>query len=541
MLASKIKLPLLLFILFYKTTTAQNLTKSLFPAQLEEYNTQKKIELLTKKAGELKEQNISESIIYYKYALELAENNKHLKNALYLAYQLADIFKSSCNYHYALKYYVRYGEIADQLDDDRARGVSNYYQGDMYLIQNDRKKAEYFFLKSCDFFEIQNCYTDLSNVYNSLGVLYSKSNLDKALQVYGKAFKLESKYGSQSKCALILNNIACNHLTIQKLDQAKIKLDSALSLVKSNDTETLSYIYCNYGEYYQMKKKYKLAEEFYLKSIDLKLQLYPFKKIHETYLLLSNLYEETGNYKNALSSFKQYKTIQDSINKLNNIELFHKQEFEQNLKQLEHNNDIEILNQKRKDLLYRILIIASFLFVLVLMSAILYRKKIQYNKIKLSKENKTLKENLLLEKLESKNKELTSKAILLSERNDLIKSVSEKLDSCKSKLKKSNVDIIQEIINDLNSNVNEKQWEDFQQNFNNQHPDFYKNLLHEFPTLSPKELKMCSFLKLNMTSKEIALITHMTINSVEVSRSRLRKKLALSNSNISLFVFLSKY
>lgn len=546
MLSFKIKFILITIScgLFLKVGSAQNSSKaeSLFQIQLEEYDDPKRIDLLITKASELKIKNADESILYYKFALELAENKGQLSKALHIAYQLADIFKLSNSLHYALKYYMKYGELASSIGDKRCVGVSYYYQGEIYFLQNSFEDAKHYYLKASELFKNLNCYSSLSDSYNYLGLLYYKTDLNKALEYYQKAYGLESQYGTRSKSSLFLNNIACIHMYKNEFDMAKSKLDSAFSIAYNNDNlETLSYIYSSYGEYYQGKKQFKLSESFYLKSIGLHRQLSHTEEVYQTNLLLSGLYEGMGNFKGALSLYKQHKIIQDSIIKINKSKLFHRQKFEQNLRQLEHSNKTQFLNQKRKDLYYIIFTISIFIFLLIILISIVFKRRIEGKKIQLSEENKSLKENLLMEKIENKNKELTSKAILLSERNDLIKNVSEKLNSCKSKLKQSNVEIIQNVINDLNSNVTEKQWDDFQQNFNSLHPMFYKELLSDFPTLSPKELKLCSFLKLNMTSKEIALVTHMTTNSVEVSRSRLRKKLNLSRSSLSLFVFLSRY
>lgn len=513
-------------------------TGSSFQIQLEEYDVEKKIEILTQKASELRSHNLNEAILYYKFALELAQNHNHLKSALFVAYDLADIFKRNNSYHYALKYYIKHGEIAAALNNNRGIGVSHYYRGEMYYHQNKLVQAEYQYLKACEYFK--NNYTDIRCCYNALGLLHYKSDLNKSLKYYNKANQLELEHNLPSNRKSYLNNTACIHIKKGDLKLAKVLLDSALS-ISQDDNESLSYLFDSYGEYYQEKDQFEQGEEAYLKSIKLHQELSNIEEVQKVSLRLSTLYEEMKQYKQALCFYKQHKGIQDSINKTNNHNLFQKQEFEQNLRQLETSKNIEFINQKRKDLFYRILSISIFIVLLFILTIFLFKKKIEVKKIQLSKENKSLKESLLLEKIENKNKELTSKAILLSERNDLIKNVSEKLNSCKPKLKRSNVEIIQEVINDLNSNINEKQWEDFQQNFNSLHPTFYKKLLNDFQSLSPKELKLCSFLKLNMTSKEIAQINHMTTNSVEVSRSRLRKKLDLSNSNMSLFVFLSKY
>uniref|UniRef100_UPI0035668EB5 helix-turn-helix transcriptional regulator n=1 Tax=Ancylomarina sp. TaxID=1970196 RepID=UPI0035668EB5 len=68
--------------------------------------------------------------------------------------------------------------------------------------------------------------------------------------------------------------------------------------------------------------------------------------------------------------------------------------------------------------------------------------------------------------------------------------------------------------------------------------DYYKRLKEYALDLTPGEVKICTFLKLNMTSKEISAITHQSVKSIEVTRTRIRKKLNLTNKDVNLVSFL---
>jgi FixJ family two-component response regulator len=84
---------------------------------------------------------------------------------------------------------------------------------------------------------------------------------------------------------------------------------------------------------------------------------------------------------------------------------------------------------------------------------------------------------------------------------------------------------------------NEKQWQVFETHFENVHEEFLKRLKDKFPELSPRELKLCAYLKLNVSSKESATLMNISTRGVEISRYRLRKKLNLDrNSNLTDFI-----
>jgi len=80
----------------------------------------------------------------------------------------------------------------------------------------------------------------------------------------------------------------------------------------------------------------------------------------------------------------------------------------------------------------------------------------------------------------------------------------------------------------LQSQLEKNIWEQVENSFLKVNPEFYKNLLEKHPNLTPSELKLAALLRLNMSSKDIANITNLSIDGIRVSRSRLKKKLLLA-------------
>ncbi|MBD0259794.1 MAG: hypothetical protein ICV83_29095, partial [Cytophagales bacterium] len=94
--------------------------------------------------------------------------------------------------------------------------------------------------------------------------------------------------------------------------------------------------------------------------------------------------------------------------------------------------------------------------------------------------------------------------------------------------------IIQEIDKSISSDAD---WHRFEMNFNLVHGDFIKRLLHQYPSLTPQEVKLSAYLRLNLNTKEIAQLMNISIRGVEISRYRLRKKLNLvRDDNLTEFV-----
>ena len=83
----------------------------------------------------------------------------------------------------------------------------------------------------------------------------------------------------------------------------------------------------------------------------------------------------------------------------------------------------------------------------------------------------------------------------------------------------------------------DQDWEHFAQHFDKVHSDFVLLLKAKHPDISPSEIKLCSFLRMNLSSKEIAQLLNISVRGVEISRYRLRKKLNLSSGD-NLFDYL---
>lgn len=138
--------------------------------------------------------------------------------------------------------------------------------------------------------------------------------------------------------------------------------------------------------------------------------------------------------------------------------------------------------------------------------------------------------------LEIKNKssQVAGKSLSIAKQSEMIENIQDILDSeidfnkLKSEIKKAIK---------INS-VNKNEWEVFENNLNQIHNEFVINLTQKFPNLTSKDVKLCIYLKMNLSSKEIAPLMNITFRGVELQRYRLRKKLNLVQEE-SLFRFLS--
>jgi|TARA_B110000914_G_scaffold223514_1_gene239150 DNA-binding CsgD family transcriptional regulator len=131
--------------------------------------------------------------------------------------------------------------------------------------------------------------------------------------------------------------------------------------------------------------------------------------------------------------------------------------------------------------------------------------------------------NLDLQKdIDSKNRELGLSTMNLIKRNELLGTIKKELGSTKDK------DGITTVIKLINTNLNtSNDWKLFEEAFKNTDKGFMKKLKHKHSNLTSNDLRLCTYLRLNLSSKEIAPLLNISIRSVEVKRYRLRKKMNL--------------
>jgi len=148
----------------------------------------------------------------------------------------------------------------------------------------------------------------------------------------------------------------------------------------------------------------------------------------------------------------------------------------------------------------------------------------------LSEEKRLNKEmhNKLTGELEAQEREISSYLLILSQKNELIRYLEKnisKLDSLNTRFRQKKISEMLKKISQ--NNAPDMDWELFKAQFEKLYPGFFRNIEAIHPNLTQNELRLCTFLKLNLSSREIAGLIKISPKSVEVARVRLRKKLNL--------------
>jgi DNA-binding NarL/FixJ family response regulator len=114
----------------------------------------------------------------------------------------------------------------------------------------------------------------------------------------------------------------------------------------------------------------------------------------------------------------------------------------------------------------------------------------------------------------------------LIKKNELLLDIKQEVDNLKKESGRNvGNQAYRQIMNLIDSNISSEQdWQVFESNFNKVHEEFLKKLIELYPNLTPSDLKLAAYLRMNLSSKEIAQLFNITNRSVELKRYRLRKK-----------------
>jgi ligand-binding sensor domain-containing protein/DNA-binding CsgD family transcriptional regulator len=151
----------------------------------------------------------------------------------------------------------------------------------------------------------------------------------------------------------------------------------------------------------------------------------------------------------------------------------------------------------------------------------------------------TLRNEKLEADINFKNSELASSAMHLVKKGELVSKMKAELGHVMKGVSNQPAEAdLKKIIKSISEDDNmDQEWENFTLHFDKVHSDFISALKEKHPAISNNEVKLCAYLRMNLSTKEMAQLMNISVRGVEVSRYRLRKKLELA-TEVSLFDYL---
>lgn len=508
-----------------------------------------------------------DSALYYiRRSYEMLSEKKNIQLQITVLKEYALLLRTTGNPSKALEYYYNMLKLLDSEKPGKAEGSPLYNRyseiyvmiGLCYMDMEYYDKALLYYRKSLD--ACQNAYLQDKKfplqqrqliLYNNIGSVYlTRNNTDSAAFNFMKAIEINKSIKNESFSASLYNNMGIIFKTRKSYDSAFYYYNKALQIRQQlNDTAGMAQVLNNLGDSYFLVNDLPRAIQILTQALEFSKKSGNLVSQMKAANFLTIAFEKSGDFKRSLDYQRFYDKIRDSINseeqlrKTANLELQYA--FEKQIRENELQQEIKLINKQRKALIFMI-ISAVFCSLFIILFLLNRNKNIKLKQIKLYQESLELESrNLVLEKrnlemeLEYRNKELATHVMYLLKKNEFIASVSERLINLKKNLSLSNSAGLQTIVREMKSNIDHTVWNEFELRFQKVHQSFYDNLQARFPDLSPNERKLCAFIRLNMTIKDISAITYQSENSIRVARIRLRKKLGLERDE-NLIAFLQE-
>jgi tetratricopeptide (TPR) repeat protein len=439
-------------------------------------------------------------------------------------YDIGNQAKSSENFYASLKIY-------EKLKDKNGLGATFCRIGTLYLDQKDYDKAVEYYTKSINLAKEINSDGGIASNLNNLAKVYSEQKeYDKALKSYEEALRINLKSGNSYLAGNNYLNIAEVYLKRKQYEAAMTKVQQARRIFeKLGNKLRLAKSQVILGEIFLETGQFSQSESFTLSALKIAEANGYYEIIVSASGVLNKLFLSRKDSATAFRYFILEKKYQDSLlldekqKTLAKLEL--KYQFEQS------EESARVARQRRN---IAIIVISGCLFFsLIIIILILKQLKLKAKKLQLEQASHE-------QELEFKNKEMVLNVMSLMKKNEMLADLSEKLIHIEEESTSADSkETIKKVARELQKSQEDEIWKEFSHRFKEVHGEFYDKLLQKFPTLTPNELKLCAFLRLNMSSKDIAELTGQRVSSLETARYRLRQKLGIANSEVNLITFLS--
>lgn len=402
------------------------------------------------------------------------------------------------NYELSLRYYNKALDINIQQQDQKWIAGNSNNLGMIYEILGDYSRALEYYFKALETNIELNNKAWLANNYGNIGSLYMKTGNPKSLDYFFMRLKIKQE---------------------------------------QNDIDGLARSNYLIGKYYNLHKRFNKALPYLLSSYNEGNSINSLHHSRNAAQALSITYEGLQQYEEAFHYNEIFKSLNDSLNYEANSAKITRLEMQYNFRK---NQGLQVLDDQRTEL-FQIFLFILVIFIILLATLLFGRQRALVKKQNLIQTNLLLENQLLKDELKNKDSSLEENVKYLVHKNELITNISEKLVQIKPKFTAEYQNIINEVIVELQSSLDSDIWDEFEVRFNQIHYDFYTKLAQAHPELTSSDKKLCAFIRLEMTTREIATLTHQTVNSLETARSRLRKRMNISNIDISLPDYLSQF
>lgn len=481
--------------------------------------------LFSKAAGWLERASLIYGELGMEYDLALTE------------FRLAKTYYREYKYDKSLQLAVRTMKIFENKHDTLNIIRTSNLLGAIYYLCDDFETSTRYFESSASM--AMNLKDSVSTII-SLNNMMISSSVGDTLKIRGLVSKARNycmEISDTSKLCMVLINTSTAFINHEMYHEARYYLDSARPYLRK--INEFAEFYLNDGLIFTSENETDKA----ISSLEKSLEYYSLGEFDNEkqycYEVLHELYASKSDYRSAYEYL-----LKDSQNQKsrrgNDIFL--------DLYNVRNQIELETERNRINDIRDKSIFFMTVLFMLVIYTVLYasYRSKKQSYVIRQKEselKNLQLENEKNAQEVRSRNQIIELKRMQDFQMQKLTQEMQDKLNKLREELS-GNDEIKNKVIQiqgDISSISNDEQWEEMSRYLPEFNSEFYKRLVADFPDLSVNERRLCALLNMNLSTKEIASVTHQSVNSVKVARFRLRTKLGIIGDDITIQEFLQKY
>lgn len=465
-------------------------------------------------------------------------------------------------YHYglyqeSLSHLLLSGQTYDDVND--SLGIADNFNqlGIVYYNIKQPGLALEHHEKARVLYEKMNNSAGVAYTFGCIGRLYEKrKEYTKALDFQQQALQYYRQTNDTLGSSSILENIGSIYEDLSRYPEALgyFKRSLEISLI-TGDSLSIIVNYNNIGDNYRKTGDYSTAVVWTKKAVELAARLKDKYQLSSGYKDLSKIYSLAGDYEKAYMNLEIGRNLYQDMytsDATRQLALFH------TLFEIERkNHDLEVLESSERFNQTIKIALTSFLALIIMLGTVIIsrqRLKIKKNRETLEqerqihetrsrlweveKENSELNELNLQNELETKAKSLTAHTLSIIGKNKILENIQNKLSQMLKEGLSDHRKEIKNVVKMIEHNfVQDKDWIDFTQIFEQVHEDFFQKIQLRSPEATPSELRLAALIRLNIPAKDIATILGISTDSLRIARYRLRKKLQLeTGQSLSHFI-----
>jgi len=477
------------------------------------------------------------SITKYREAIGLFTKLNNKDRLSRVLNNLANSYRELGEFEHSLQTHMKALKLKEEISADLDNLAASYWNiGNAHGDVKNFKASNEWYKKAIDAYQELEQEDDLISVQTLVGYNYKEiKEYDKALPYFIKAIDYYKKTKQETNLAAIYDVVGNLYFDLEDYNKAKEYYEESVKVSKNHDEATLTARSIrNLGRVNNKLGNYEKALKLLFNSLETFKNRETKLSMYNNYYYISEVYESMGNYKKALEYYKNFSTLRnevmdnDKIKAINELEIKYQTEKKESEIALQ-NEEIKTLNaQAENDKLTKTLYgIGMFSFIAI--AGLIYfglRQRIKRNRIQREKQEEIYKQEIAFKK-----KELASQTLHLVQKNTFIQELKDNLEKIKKSPELFKVEFRRLVMLLKKESAEDRDWEVFKSYFSEVHNNFDNKIKAIANDITEKEIRLASFLRMNLSTKEIASMLNVLPDSVLKSKYRLKKKLALNKED----------